>query len=153
MIRRYGAPRVAGRDYRRRVGVHAVVLRGGCVLLTRQAEGRSAFQLPGGGVGHGEARLLALHREVGEQTGWRIAPGPRLGAFRRFAFMAECDLWAEKLCVRYLARPVRRLGAAAEPGHSAHRVAAARAPGLLDNDGDRMFPGAVLSRQARGGRS
>ncbi len=67
--------------------------------------------------------------------------------------MPEYALRADKLCAHYRARPVRRLGAPSEPGHSAHRVEAARAPGLLDNDGDRALLRAVLSRQARGGRS
>ena len=73
MIRRYGEPVVAGQIYRRRPGVYAILLRGDDILLTHQAEPDNEFQLPGGGIDPGEHPLPALHREVMEETGWRIA--------------------------------------------------------------------------------
>ena len=139
MTPRYGTPPEPGRHYRRRPGVYAVLWRAGRVLLTHQVEPRAEFQLPGGGIDPGETPLRALHREVLEETGWRIAAPRRLGAFRRFTFMPEYDLWAEKLCVIYLARPLRRLGPPAEPGHSAHWVSPARAAEIVGNPGDAAF--------------
>lgn len=136
MTPRFGEPRDPSRYYRRRPGVYALLWRGGRVLLTRQSEPVPEFQLPGGGIDPGETPLRALHREVFEETGWRIAPQRRLGAFRRFTYMPEYDLWAEKLCTIYLALPVRRLAAPAEAGHSAHWVSPARAAGLVGNPGD-----------------
>ncbi len=139
MIPRYGDPRIPGQFYRQRTGAYAVLWRNGEVLLTHQAEPLPEYQLPGGGVDPGESPLAALHREVFEETGWRIGAVRRLGAFRRFTYMPEYDLWAEKLCLIYLARPVRRLGAPSEPGHSAHWLTPEQALALLGNEGDASF--------------
>ena len=146
MIRRFGESRDARRRYRLRRGVYAVLIRDGRVLLTHQAHPIPEVQLPGGGVDPGEAPLRALHREVWEETGWSIAPQRRLGAFRRFTHMPEYDLWAEKLCEIWLARPVRRLGAVPEPAHTALWLSPARAMDRLANDGDRHFLGRVVAQ-------
>lgn len=144
MTPRYGEPPVPGRIYRRRPGAYAILLRDARLLLTHQTEPRAEFQLPGGGIDPGESPLRALHREVLEETGWRIAPQRRLGAFRRFAYMPEYDLWAEKLCIIYLAFPVRRLAAPSEDGHSAHWLSPARAAELVGNPGDAAMIRALL---------
>lgn len=136
MIPRFGEAPRRGRLYRRRPGVYAILAREGRLLLTRQLEPVPEFQLPGGGIDPGESSLAALHREVFEETGWSIAPRRRLGAFRRFTYMPEYDLWAEKLCTVWLARPVRRLAPPSEPGHSAHWVSAPEALACLGNPGD-----------------
>ncbi len=144
MIRRFGAPRRAAQPYRLRHGAYAVILRKGQVLLTFQTAPRAEWQLPGGGIDAGESAPQALRRETLEETGWRIAPLRRLGAFRRFTFMPEYDLWAEKLCHIYLARPLRAVAAPSEPGHTAAWVEGARALRMMDNDGDRAFLMAAL---------
>lgn len=147
MIPRFGDSRRSGRRYRRRAGAYAVLWHAGAVLLTHQAAPVPELQLPGGGIDAGESPLQALHREVFEETGWRIAGARRLGAFRRFAYMPEYDLWAEKLCTVYLARPVRRLGPPSEPGHRAVWMPAEEAAERLGNAGDRH----VLRRFLQGG--
>ena len=139
MIPRVGEPVQAGQRYRRRPGAYAVLLRGDRVLLTHQQAPEPEFQLPGGGVDAGEHPVGALHREVFEETGWRIALRRRLGAFRRFTYMPEYDLWAEKLCTIYLGRPVLRLGPPSEAGHTAHWVLLPLAAEIVGNEGDRMF--------------
>lgn len=144
MIRRFGESVVAGQRYRRRAGVYAVLIAGGEVLLTHQAEPEPEVQLPGGGIDPGEQPIAALHREVFEETGWSIALERRLGAFRRFAYMPDYDLWAEKLCAVYLARPVRMLGPPSEPGHTALWAPIDVAARLLDNAGERHFLEALL---------
>ncbi len=139
MIPRYGTSPEPGRHYVRRPGVYAILPRDGALLLTHQAEPWPEFQLPGGGVDPGESPMAALHREVFEETGWRIAQVVRLGAFRRFTFMPEYDLWAEKVCTIYAARPVRRLGLPTEPGHVAHWMPSEMAAEALGNPGDRAM--------------
>lgn len=139
MIRRYGEPAKAGKIYTRRPGVYAILLRGDHILATHQAEPVPEFQLPGGGIDRGEQPIAALHREVFEETGWKIAVTRRLGAFRRFTFMPEYDLWAEKLCSVYLARPVRPLGPPSEAGHTAIWLPVDEALRRLGNPGDRAM--------------
>lgn len=139
MIRRVGEAVKAGMRYRQRPGAYAILLRGDDVLLTHQMDPEPEFQLPGGGIDPGETAVRALYREAFEETGWSITAPRRLGAFRRFTYMPEYDLWAEKICHIYLARPVRRHGPPDEPGHTAIWTPARDAVDLLANDGDRLF--------------
>lgn len=139
MIPRYGRPPMRGRRYIRRPGVYAILPRGHALLLTHQDEPWPEFQLPGGGVDPGESPLTALFREVFEETGWHIAKPRRLGAFRRFTFMPEYDLWAEKLCTIYLAHPVRPHGPPVEGGHIPIWMPSDIAATKLGNPGDRAF--------------
>lgn len=145
MIRRYGEAVKAGQSYRRRPGVYAILLDGDHILATHQAEPVPEFQLPGGGIDKGEQPIAALHREVYEETGWKIDIRHRLGAFRRFTYMPEYDLWAEKVCTVYLARPVLRLGPPSEAGHTAVWLPVEEARTRLGNAGDR----AMLARLLR----
>ena len=144
MIRRYGEPVRTDKRYVLRPGAYAVVLGTGGVLLTFQEAPIPEFQLPGGGIDPGEAAPRALYREVLEETGWRISGPRRIGAFRRFTFMPEYDLWAEKICHVYLARATVRLGPPSEAGHTAHWVSPDLAIGLIANEGDRAFMERVL---------
>lgn len=143
MIRRYGEPAKAGQRYRRRPGVYAVLLRGDSILATFQQAPVPEFQLPGGGIDAGEQPVAALHREVIEETGWKIDVIRRIGAFRRFTYMPEYDLWAEKLCTVYLARPVLRLGPPSEAGHTAVWLPVEEAVARLGNPGDRAMLAAL----------
>jgi 8-oxo-dGTP diphosphatase len=144
MIRRYGEAARADIRYRLRPGVYAVLLHGRDILATHQMEPVPEYQLPGGGIDPGESPLVALHREVFEETGWRIAPLRRLGAYRRFTYMPDYDLWAEKLCQIYLARPVRPHGPPQEAGHTPVWLPLDTARDLVASPGDR----AVLARLA-----
>lgn len=138
-IRRYGEAVQADQRYKMRPGAYAVLARGSEILVTFQEEPNPEFQLPGGGIDPGESPLTALHREVREETGWRIASPRKLGAFRRFSYMPEYDLWAEKICHIYLATPVLRLSPPTEPGHTALWMAPDLAADMLENEGDRAF--------------
>lgn len=139
MIKRYGTPPRADKVYRRRPGVYAILLRDGDLLTTFQNDPLPEYQLPGGGIDRGEHPIAALHREVMEETGYHIAGVRRLGAFRRFTFMPEYDLWAEKLCTVYTARPVLRVGPPTEAGHQAVWMQPAAALNLLGNPGDKAM--------------
>lgn len=133
-----------GRSYRQRDGAYAVLFRDGAVLLTFQEAPDFEYQLPGGGIDEGETPLQALHREVYEETGWSIAQPVRLGAFRRFVYMPDYDMWAEKVCRVYAARPIMRLGPPTEPGHTAIWAPLDVAVGMVGNAGDRMFLSRLL---------
>ncbi|MGE4324817.1 MAG: NUDIX domain-containing protein [Pseudodonghicola sp.] len=139
MIRRFGAAPRAGQVYRRRVGAYALLPRDGRLLLTEQANPGPDLQLPGGGIDPGESPFAALHREVFEETGWLIGHPRRVGAFRRFAYMPEYDLWAEKICLIFVARPIRPMGPPTEAGHRALWLEIAEAAERLGNAGDRHF--------------
>ena len=138
-MRRFGENIITGQKYIARPGVYAILPQGQQLLLTFQDEPEPELQLPGGGIDPGESPLQALHREVYEETGWRIARARRLGLFRRFAYMPEYDLWAEKIATIYLAQPVCRLGPPSEAGHTALFADIAIAAEQVANPGDRHF--------------
>lgn len=138
-MRRYGEAVKTGQIYRPRPGVYAVLLAGSELLITHQARPFSEYQLPGGGIDPGEHPIAALHREVFEETGWRIEITRRMGSFRRYTYMPDYDRWADKVCTIYLARPIRPIGPPSEPGHSAVWVPAQHGLTLLGNAGDRAF--------------
>lgn len=139
MIRRFGPPPEVGRTYVPRPGAYAILLRGDRILLTCQTAPNRELQLPGGGVDPGETPLRALHREVMEETGWRIAGARRIGAFRRFVYMPEYRIHAEKICHLFLARPAICLGPPSEPDHVARWMDARAALPRLSNAGDAHF--------------
>lgn len=143
-MRRFGERVRAGQRYRDRPGAYAVLVRAGRVLLTHQAEPVPEWQLPGGGIDPGESPFAALHREVGEETGWAITGLQRLGTYQRFAYMPEYDLWARKICHIFLARPVARRGLPSEPGHVAGWFAPEDALARLANAGDRHMLARLL---------
>lgn len=144
MIARFGATPEPARQYRRRPGAYAILLREGRLLLTHQDRPEPEFQLPGGGIDPGEGPVAALHREVMEETGWSISTPRRIGAYRRFCYMPDYDIYAEKLCSVWLARPVMRLMAPSEPGHEACWVRPDQAMTMLPDPGSKAALGSVL---------
>lgn len=149
MIRRFGTSPHASKSYRIRHGVYAILPRDGSLLLTAQYADAPDIQLPGGGIDPGEHPLAALHREVMEETGWTIANPRRLGAFRRFVFMPEYDLWAEKLCTVYVARPIARKCDPLETDHTAVWAEPETAVQILGNAGDRSFVQKLINQNGR----
>jgi len=139
MIRRTGRPPQRDQTYTPRPGVYAILPLQKRFLMTLEMAAQSEVQLPGGGIEPGESPLQALHREVLEEIGWRIARPRRLGAFRRFTYMQDYDLWAQKICHIYVARPVRQIATPSEPHHATLVLSASEALATLANDGDRMF--------------
>ncbi len=139
MIKRYGNAPKAGERYKLRAGAYAILPNAGQLLLTFQGAPHFEYQLPGGGIDAGESPIQALHREVFEETGWRIAKPRRLGAFRRYVWMPEYEIYAEKLCHIFTAIPVLPLGPPSEPTHEAVWMYPSDAIQELSNDGDAAF--------------
>lgn len=145
MIRRVGHPPKPDITYRMRPGAYAILPLKGRFLMTAQTAPEFDVQLPGGGIDPGESPLQALHREVLEEIGWRIAQPRRLGAFRRFVYMPDYDMWAEKLCHVYVAHPVRQIKQPIEEDHATLVLSASEAIAVLGNDGDRLFMSSYTS--------
>ena len=139
MIRRFGQQPDPRRKYTVRPGAYAILPRERSLLLTFQSQPEPEYQLPGGGIDHGESAIQALHREVFEETGWRIGVPKRLGAFRRFTYMPEYDLWAEKICHIFVARPAYRVSDPLEPDHTVAWLSPDDAIASVYNAGDRAF--------------
>ena len=139
MNRRFGEPPRKEINHQLRPGAYAILRRGPYVLLTFQDAPFSEFQLPGGGIDPGENIIPALHREVMEETGYSIGTPRRLGAFRRYVYMPEYEMWAEKLCHIFLARPALKIGPPTEQGHSCHWATFDEALERVANSGDRHF--------------
>lgn len=140
MIRRFGESPEPGRRYTRRPGAYVLLPHGNKLLVTWYDDGKNPeLQLPGGGIDPGESPLTALHREVFEETGWLIARPRKVGTFRRFTYMPEYDLWAEKVCSIYRAKPVRPLGPPSEAFHEALWMDIRDVVEALGNPGDQHF--------------
>jgi 8-oxo-dGTP diphosphatase len=127
-MRRLGRPPRKGIAYRDRPGAYGVLLRDGEALLAAQ---NGDLLLPGGGVDPGETAVKALHREVREETGWRIGPPRRLTLFARHCWLPEEKYFSRKIQHIFTARPIRPLGPPLEPDHIAVWMRAAAAVDAL----------------------
>lgn len=137
----YGPPAARGVSYRDRRGVYAVLIVHGDVLLV---EHDGELLLPGGGIDPGESPLQALHREIHEETGWRVAIDRRLGTFQRHDWLAEEAYHARKIALIYRGRPIRQLGPALEADHHPVWVKMSEAQALLSVEGEAVMVERVL---------
>lgn len=139
-MKRIGEPWLPGRPYRDRPGVYAIIRGEAGQILCVDQDGE--LQLPGGGIDRGENPIAALHREVREETGWVVggwAGGPprRVGAFQRYTWIPQYQMWARKVQAVYLVRAIRPLGPPLEHGHIPMWLAPDAACRHLDIAGDR----------------
>jgi len=142
-MRRIGESWRADTLYRDRRGVYAIIVGAdGCLLLVDES---GELQLPGGGIEPGESALQALHREVMEETGWRIEPVRRFGAFQRYLWLPDDGYWARKIQSIYLARAVRPLAPPTEDWHQPLWMASEEAARRLDVAGDRAMVNHALA--------
>ena len=135
---RFGTTPDPNRRYTRRPGAYAILPHKGGLLATYQGGRNQEYQLPGGGIDPGESPLQALHREVFEETGWRITQPRVFFRFKVFSFMPDYDLWAEKICTIYVAHPVYQKSAPSEPDHHPMILPAGAALNHLASPGDRQ---------------
>jgi len=101
---------VTGRSYPDRpvIGVGAVVLVGGRVLLVKRAHEplQGMWNLPGGGVELGETLVAACAREVQEETGLAVEVGPVIEVFDRIMYDETGAVQYHFVLVDYVCRPV-----------------------------------------------
>ena len=138
-MRRFGETIKSDQTYADRPGAYAIIADGSWLLLAQTTATTETFLLPGGGIDAGEHPLAGLHREVMEETGWRVAAPRRLGAYQRYVFMPEYGWWAHKICAIYLCHPVRRLAAPTEPDHLPVWMRATDAAHRLSVEAERHF--------------
>jgi 8-oxo-dGTP diphosphatase len=143
-MRHFGPPPSPSIVYRERRGAYGLIIRDGHVLL---AEQDGDLLLPGGGIDPGETPIRALHREVYEETGWRIGPPTYVGAFTRHDWLVEERYHARKVALIFRARAIRRLGPPLEPDHSPVWVEAAIAPSLLSVEGEAALLAEIVGRR------
>ena len=146
-MRRFGKPIREGIQYVERPGAYAIISSGSDLLLTLQDADELELQLPGGGIDPGETPVRALHREVYEETGHHIASIRRIGAYQRYTFMPEYDIWARKVCHIFTCIPTLRIGEPTEPDHTVIWMDPLSALNTLANDGDRHFLARWIGRQ------
>jgi 8-oxo-dGTP pyrophosphatase MutT (NUDIX family) len=75
---------MAGRPHLYPVSVKGVVIRNDRVLLLRNE--RAEWELPGGKLELGEDPAECLAREIKEEAGWDVTPGPILDAWQYHIF-------------------------------------------------------------------
>lgn len=138
-MKRFGERIVKGQKYIRRPGAYVILPYGNQVLLTMQDGPDPEFQLPGGGIEAHEHVIPALHREVLEETGWIISKPRKFGIYSRFVYIPDYDLWAEKICSIYVARPCYQLCDPLEPAHSAHILSPDAAIEVTTDAGQNAF--------------
>lgn len=146
MNRRFGAAPRDGIRYPPRPGAYVIIDAGDSLLASLQDAPFPELQLPGGGIDPGEGTLAALHREVLEETGYRIHGVRRMGMFHRYTFMPDYDRYAQKLCSIYTARIGPRVSEPTEAGHSAVFLPWDVALTRLGVAGDRDFVARYLGR-------
>jgi 8-oxo-dGTP pyrophosphatase MutT (NUDIX family) len=62
------------------VSIKGVVIRDGRVLLLRNE--RDEWELPGGKLDLGEDPAVCVQREINEEVGWAVSPGPILDTWQ-----------------------------------------------------------------------
>ncbi|MCC7353199.1 MAG: NUDIX hydrolase, partial [Anaerolineae bacterium] len=87
------------------VGVGAVVIDNGKVLLVQRGQepGKGTWGLPGGLVELGETAAEAVRREVVEETGLDVEPGPLVGIFEPITRDEEGRIRFHYIVVDFLA--------------------------------------------------
>jgi len=90
------------------VGVGAIIIENGCVLLVKRAHPpiQGQWSIPGGVLEVGEFVREAAVREAREETGLIVEPGDLLGVYDRILHNPEQRVQYHYVLVDFLCRPV-----------------------------------------------
>jgi len=90
------------------VGVGAIIIENGCVLLVKRAHPpiQGQWSIPGGVLEVGELVREAAIREAREETGLTVEPGELLGVFDRILRDDQKRVQYHYVLVDFLCRPV-----------------------------------------------
>lgn len=90
------------------VGVGAIVIDGGRVLLVRRANEplKGEWSVPGGAVEVGETVQAAIAREVHEETGLRVEVGPVVEVLDRIRLDPDGRARFHYVLIDFLCRPI-----------------------------------------------
>ena len=90
------------------VGVGAIIIENGCVLLVKRAHPpiQGQWSIPGGVLEVGELVREAAVREAREETGLIVEPGDLLGVYDRILHNPEQRVQYHYVLVDFLCRPV-----------------------------------------------
>ena len=113
-IRQFGKQK-DGVVYRPRPSVYAIVYDPAGDLLLARARGK--LVLPGGGIDDGETPEQALHREVLEETGWRIKILGQACRANEYVISKRKNRATNKLAQFFLAVPLDQAHAPLDDDH------------------------------------
>ncbi len=136
-MRRFAEPPQNSQYYKHRPGAYGIFMRHGQILLTAQIADQVEWQLPGGGIEHNEHPMEALSREAFEETGWRVQIARKVTIYKRYVYMPDYQIHAEKICHIYAGRAILRLGEATEPDHFPAFFDPETALEIMVNEGDK----------------
>lgn len=127
VLRQFGPPPPPGAPVTERPGAYAVLVDADWRVAIVSTGGPDAW-LPGGGLEGEETPEQALHRELREETGFRVEIVRPLGLAGQYVL--HRGRWWNKLCHLWVCRPLDR-GEASEVDHVVHWLPSTQARARL----------------------
>lgn len=104
-----------GINYKRRVGVYAVIWNGVQQIATVKTPG--GYFLPGGGIHTHETHQQCLEREMAEELGWQIEIQQYIGCAQRHFYSTSEQIYYSSVGYFYTAKKLGEIATATEDDH------------------------------------